>query len=504
MVNPNPFTRIRKLIRLGEKGGKKMKRQKVKIFVVGFWVFFLALVMMTPGVWAEKEYKITAVDFLKHKKVFDDPSPHLKTLTYKKVLPPEVYDKLKYDVEAMKKLWAELVGFRAPDVVGKIAPESKPGTYAYKDKEKYPGLKELMIPLHYEFFKPGGPPFAGNFPEIKVVPTRQYYWNLPSAKATKKYMGRTKLDDQGIIKEGTYVAGLPFPKPSGRFKANQILYNWIKTPFYWDNTYACSVNKGFTRTLRIDQDMLTENMNLRLKGRVEMEPYRWYDDRAKKLGESRGFNFCYLAPRDMYGNVISSVTYLDPDKFDLMMLYVNVLRRVRVMSATDIQDAIGGADYIYADKDGFGGKLSATIFPYKCEVIAEREYLVPVASLDGSEYMSSQGYEMRNYEWERRPMYVVKMTELDENFVYSYRIAYLDKETFTLNFIENYDQNGRLYRSMRGHRNFIPEMGQFGHGIGIAYDHLDLHTSFTCGFQLPAPWLKRSHIGLRGLVIRGK
>jgi hypothetical protein len=479
--------------------------QKVKIFGMCLLVFFLALAVMTPAVWAAEGFKVTAAEFGEHKKAFDDPRPYLTTLTYKKVLPPEVYAKLTYDVEAMKSLWAEIVGFRSSDVVGKIAPEIKPGTYSYRDKEKYPGIKELMIPLHYEvFFKPGGPPFAGNFPEIKVVPTRQYYWNLPSAKATKKYMGRSQLDDQGIIKEETYVAGLPFPRPSGKFKANQILYNLIKTPFYWDNTYSCSVNKGFTRTLRIDQDMLTESMSIRLKERVEMEPYGWFDERAKKLGEVKGFNFIYLAPRDMYGNVMSSVTYLDPDKFDLMMVYVNVLRRVRVLSATDIQDAIGGADYIYADKDGFGGKLSATIFPYKCEVIAEREYLVPSHTLDGSEYMSSKGYEMRNYEWERRPMYVVKMTQLDKGFVYSYRIAYVDKETFMLNFIENYDQKGRLYRSMRGHRDFIPEMGQFGVGIGLGYDHLDLHTSFTCGYQLPAPWVNRSHISLRGLVLRGK
>lgn len=478
--------------------------QKIKIFGTGLLVFFLALVMMTPAGWAVEQYKVTAVEFGEHKKTFDDPRPYLKTLPYKKVLPPEVYAKLTYDVEEMKKLWAEVVGFRAPDVVGKIAPEIKPGTYSYKDKEKYPGLKELMIPLHYEFFKPGEPPFPGCFREIKVVPTRQYYWNLPSAKATQKYMGGVQLDDRGIIKEETYVAGIPFPRPSGKFKANQILYNFIKTPFYWDDTYACSVNEGFTRTLKIDQDVITEALSLRLKGRVESEPYGWYDKRADKLGEIKGFNFYYLAPRDMYGNVISAVTYSDPDKFDLMMVYVNVLRRVRVLSSTDIQDAIGGADYIYADKDGFGGKLSATIFPYKCEVIAEREYLVPIASLDGSDYMSSQGYEMRNYKFERRPMYVVKMTQLDKSFVYSYRIAYVDKETFMINFIENYDQKGRIYRSMRGHRNFIPAMGQVGHGYGIAYDHLDQHTSYTIGFMHPAPWINRSHISLRGLVLKGK
>lgn len=478
---------------------------KVRIFIIHIMAFFLALGMLTPVVWAGEEFKITATEFLEHKKMFDDPRPYLKTLTYEKVLPPEVYAKMTYDMEAMKKLWSEVVGFKAPDVVGKIAPEIKPGTYSYKDKGKYPGLKELMIPLHYDmFFKPGGPPFAGNFPEIKVVPTRQYYWALPVAKATKEHMGRTQLDDQGIIKEETYVAGLPFPRPSGKFKATQVIYNWIKTPFGWDNIYSTSINKGFTRTLRIDIDMLADIMQIRLKGRTLIEPYGWYDDRAKKLGEQVAFNFFYLAPRDMYGNVMHSISYLDPDKFDLMMVYISALRRVRRMSTTDVQDAIGGADYIYADNNGFGQKLSHTIFPYKNEVIAEREYLVPTGTWDGSEYMSSEGYEIRNYQFERRPVYVVKMNQLDKHFVYTYRIVHFDKETGILRHIENYDRKGRLYRSVRGIRPFIPEMGMFGFGMGLGYDHLDLHTSFTQGFTIPAPWVSRSDVGLRGLVVKGK
>ena len=41
---------------------------------------------------------------------------------YQKIMPPEVYKKVTYDVEAMKRTWAEVVGFRSPDVVGKVVP----------------------------------------------------------------------------------------------------------------------------------------------------------------------------------------------------------------------------------------------------------------------------------------------------------------------------------------------------------------------------------------------
>ena len=459
---------------------------------------------MTPTLWAAGEFKITSKEWVKNKGLMDDPRPVLTTtLAYKKVLPPDLYAKLTYDVEEMKKLWAEVVGFRSPDQVGKIAPEIMPGTYSYKDKAKYPGLKELMIPMHYEFFKEGGPPLAGSYAEIKVVPTRQYYLSPPIAKATKEGMGRVQLDDDGIIKEETWVAGLPFPRPEGQFKANQVIYNWIKTPLFWDSMYATSVNKGFTRTLRVDQEMVANIMQITLKGRTRLEPFGEFDERAKKNGEYLQMNFFYQAPRDMYGNVLGMTSYMDPDKYDQMMLYINALRRVRLLSATDIQDAIGGADYAYVDNNGLGQKLSTTIFPYKNEIVAEREYLIPFSTWDESEYMNAKG-EIYNLEWERRPLYAVKMTQLDKNFVYSYRMVYIDKETGILVHVENYDQKGRLYRSTVGMRPFIPEMGAFAFGCGLARDHLDLHTSWTNGYMVPAPWLTRADVSLRGLVIKGK
>ena len=480
--------------------------KQVKIFVMCFLVLFLALNMMTPTLWAAEEYKVTAKELEEHKGMLDDPRPYMTTLTLKKVLPPDIYGKLTYDVEEMKKLWAECVGFRSPDEVGKIAPEIKPGTYSYKDKGKYPGLKELMIPLHYEeFFKPGGPPLAGCYPDIKVVPTRQYYWALPIAKATKEGMGRTQLDDKGLIKEETYVAGFPFPKPEGKFKANQVIYNWLKRYIGWESGYITATTRGFTRGLRIDQEMVSDASVVRFKGRVMIDPLGWYDERAKSIGEEMGFSFFYLAPRDMYGNVIGSVKYLDPNKYDQMMLYINALRRVRLMSATDIQDSIGGADVIYADSFGYSQKLSSTIFPYKCEVIAEREFLVPFATLDGSPYMSSKGAELHNYEWERRPMYVVKMTQLDKSFVYSHRILYIDKESFMLSDILNYDQKGRLYRSCIFTQAYYPEMGIFAYGGDyLMYDHLDKHTTFSRGFNTPTPWVGRKDLSMRGLVVKGK
>jgi len=466
---------------------------------------FLVLFIMTSSVWAgEKEYKITLGEWNKHKALFDDPRPLFKALGYKKVLPTEVYDKLTFDEEAMKRLWAEVVGFKAPDVVGKVAPEIKPGIYTYKDKGKYPGLKKLMYPDLYKRFNPGGPPHVGNIPEIKVVPTRQYYWALPIAEATKKHIGATQLDSQGYIKNDTYVAGFPFPMPSGNFKAKQIMYNWDKRYYHGENYYVIQQTKGYTKDLKEDFDGLSTWHSLRLHGRVLLEPYGWYDKRAEKMGEARSLVICHQAPRDLYGTAFSILTYLGRDDLDRTLIYIPVLRRIRKMSASDTQDAVGGQDIIYEDAEGFNRKLNPDRYPYKFEVIDEREYLIPAPSWDGSGYFSSKDFAFHNREFERRPTYVVKLTQLDKNYVYGHSILYIDKETFLLYHIENYDQKGRLYRTCDAMQAFIPQMGMFMTFDLLFRDHIDLHSVYSRLFVLPAPWVERKHVGMRSLVVKGK
>ncbi|MBT8339659.1 MAG: DUF1329 domain-containing protein [Desulfatitalea sp.] len=482
--------------------------KKVTVFVICIWAVTLAWAITAPTLWAAEEFSLVTVKaFQKNKAFYDDPRPLYLSdaINYKKILPPEVYAELTYDVEAMKKVWAENTGFRAPDVVGKIAPEIKPGTYSYKDKDKYPGLKALMSEYHYNRFIPGGPPFAGNFPEIKIVPTKQYYYALPIAQSTKKHMGQTQLDDKtGLIKEETYSAGYPFPKPEGRFKANQIYYNWLKRYCGWDSRYFIAETHGWTGSLREDSISINTGWILRLKGRV-MKPYGFFDDRAKAEVEDRGISVSYISPRDMYGNVISQILYPEPDKWDQMMLYIGNLRRVRIMSSTDVQDSVGGADLIYLDNDGCSQKLSDTIFPSKMEMVAELEMLLPT-NHTGSAYLTSpsKGVEFHNLEWERRPVYVIKMIQLDKNFVYSYRNLYLDKETLLLVFAENYDKRNRLYRTYESILTFDFDMGMPVMGCTLAMDHIDLHSVSGKGFTMPTPWVGREKVGLEYLFKKGK
>jgi hypothetical protein len=470
--------------------------EKVKILLIYSIALFLGLFILTPNAWSQ-EITLTHDDITRAKAVFDDPRPLYKELPLSKVLPSDRYRKLVHDPEAMKSAWADVLGFRAPDEVGKVAPEIKLGTYTYQDRDKYPGLKELMLPGVWEhYFKPGGPPFVGNFSEFKLVPTRQYYWSLPVARATKENMGRTKLDNQGYIIEDSYISGYPFPRPSGKFKAQQIVYNWKKRYSYGDSMTMYALPMGFNKRLKIDSEGAGFMTQIRFKGRAFLEPYGWFDKRAQERREDKGTLFAYLSPRDLYGNAFSITYYLDANKLDNFILYVSAIRRARKMSATDTQDNVGGQDGIYDDNEGFDQKLSPDHYPYKYELIAEREYLIPV-TLDGAPYINSKkGYEFTNLEFERRPMYVVQLTQLDKNYIYSKRVLYFDKETFNLLYTQNFDRKGRLYRVNFQNQAFFPEIGLTFMFDATQRDFVDLHSTYNRFFLIPTPWLQRDDVDI--------
>jgi hypothetical protein len=457
-----------------------------KQYFTGFIVCLFAVLLLPWTVVAQEipdssTYMRRPDEMEKHKKTLDDPRPWVKTWNDKVILPPALYSMIAADPEEMKKTWSEVLGFKAPDVVGKMHPDIKPGKYTYKDVQGNPAFKELMGDNLYDRIKPGAPPFAGNIPEFEIIPTRQYYLPLKVTEATKKNAGKTKLDAKGYVDYRTWEGGVPFPRPSGPFKAQQVANNAFT--FRQDREGGNGANYGhvlgFDRNLRQDMDNRYVSEALALAGRTFLPPYGWYDEEAKTRGELAIMTLSMLTPRDIAGMTILTTYYSDPNKADASVMYVPSLRRVRKMSTTDTQDPISGQDLIYDDQSGFMQKLSSTRYPYKYEV-EEREMLVAAPTLDGAEYCTSKGLEFRNIKMERRPIYVLKMTQTDPNYVYSKRIFYIDRETFSFYQVENYDRKGRLYRTFWTPYQFKPDTGMTTWGGYLLYrDHVDMHSNVT-------------------------
>ncbi len=475
-----------------------MKKKKT-VVLASLSFFFLLLVLPTPAAWAQEIYGYTMEDFLKAKANFDDPTHLFEKLPHSKVLPPEVWKEINYDQEEMKKLWPEVIGFKSPEVVGKIAPDIKPGKYTYQDKEKY-GFKELMPPELYERFKPGEPPLAANFSEITVIPTKQYYTALPYAKTTQEYMGKVKQYDDGYLDYSTYGGAFPFPRPSGPHKAQQVMYNHEKRYNAGESYHLMIQNLGFNERFEQDLDSVIEMHSMRVEGRCLFQPLGYYDERAKKEGESRLNVIRWRSPRDLFGMAYLNLTYDDPDKQHLNMMYIPAIRRIRKMSGTDVQDPLGGQDMCADDGDLFNQKLSRTRYPYEYKVIAEREYLFPSETTDGSGYFDSKTLEWRDYEFERRPVTVVELDQQDPNYIYSKRVIYFDRELLSLLLSVNYDQKGRLYRTLIIHNYFQPESGISYMQDTCYLDHIDSHSTLQRGHLFVDPSVNRENFSLKALI----
>ncbi|MBW1900853.1 MAG: DUF1329 domain-containing protein [Deltaproteobacteria bacterium] len=472
---------------------------------------FLTISLLPLSGWAEEklphpETYIPSCERKLVKAVFDDPTDLFAKKPFKDFVPPEIYGRLTFDQEKMKKEWAELIGFTALELVGKIAPEIKPGKYSYTDLEKYPGLKELIPQEFQRYFKPGGPPMTCNIPEFEIIPTRQFYSNLPNIEATKRNLGKTKLDKDGYIVKGSWEGGIPFPRPSGKFKAQQVFYNFFLRSHAFNMCWGIpAISIGFDRNLKIDKYSQTDVAKISWKGRTLFPPFGWMDKRAERNNEWFSYGYTMQEPRANRGTILVRMFYADPERADPSMIYIPSLRRIRKMAATDTQDPTG--DMCYDDQNMILQKITPNKYPYKFEIIAEREYLLPYAYGSAPVWIDSKNdYEVRGLTFMRRPTYVLQMTQMDHNYVYGRRIYFIDKEMFSCGINDNYDQKGQLYRvQCYLPFSFVPEGGwmvQYGSST-IQRDYIDLHSTIATTPTYPAPW-PRKRFNIQGIMRKAK
>jgi len=90
----------------------------------------LALLLAASTAWAIQNYHAPIKDVEAVKGTIDDPAPFYTDSQYYKVfIPDDVWKTIAHDPVESRAAWEKAVGFRAKDVVGKIAPEIKPGKY---------------------------------------------------------------------------------------------------------------------------------------------------------------------------------------------------------------------------------------------------------------------------------------------------------------------------------------------------------------------------------------
>jgi hypothetical protein len=317
----------------------------------------------------------------------------------------------------------------------------------------------------YRTFMPYGMQalFAGQYPwriqpgnTIEVGPTISI--KLPSRylNDTEKYSQSAKLRqvaNGGYVLDG-YVAGQPFPRPSGPLAAVELIYD------FWYQ-YRPYLQHGTSNGLLVDR----------------------YNNQTSSTVFSNNWKLTHISDpglpitspdsKGIYNSAFNEVLIPEQSKYTVALtlvpddvtrpqenyVFVPALRRSLRLSASARCSPLLGSDYVADDLSYFNGSIPD--FDYK--LLGEGNFLMmphftapPIQDAgvqDFPKYVYPVSYWPRPYvgKFEVRDMYVMEITPkvgvLGGNYCYSKRLLYIDKETMVGLWMDLWDHNGKFWKT---------------------------------------------------------
>ncbi len=283
---------------------------------------------------------------------------------------------------------------------------------------------------------------------LAVVPYKRIVVPKAYQEATEVNAGQVRLEGGGTRLEG-YVAGLPFPAVdlADPEVATKIMWNYYYRPYFTDD-YTWRNFAADTGVLNSDGGMTVErSYTVRLFGRLFYNG-RLYIDPKPELPNPDGIRYKeltgpILAPLDLKGVGSLSYRFLDLNEQDRTWLYTPTLRRVRRLSTSQRSDSVFGQD---TDLDSYYG-YSGNIAWMSWKFLGERKMLGSFHSLHSPvQWCPGRGDFAFCDVWEPRDVFVVEGISKLPQYAYSKRILYIDKETYSVLYMDAYDHSGRLWK----------------------------------------------------------
>jgi hypothetical protein len=275
----------------------------------------------------------------------------------------------------------------------------------------------------------------------QIVPPKGY------VAATEQYAKQAHLSENGVRLEG-YVAGLPFPAVdlNDPNVATKIMWNYYYRPYFtddyaWRNFSADtgSLNPGFGMTIE-------RTYAVRHFGRLFYNG-RLYVDPKPELPNPDGIRYKeltgpILTPFDLKGVGSLSYRFLDLEHQDDTWLYTPTLRRVRRLSTAQRSDSVFGQD---TDLDSYYG-YSGNIAWMSWRFLGEKEMLGAMHTQSPVQWCPGKGDFAFCDVWEPRKTLVVEGISKLPQYAYSKRILFIDKETYSVLYMDAYDRSGNLWK----------------------------------------------------------
>ena len=329
--------------------------------------------------------------------------------------------------------------------IGTATADVKPGDMITPDNASK--VKDLVSPG--VFYK------IGRGMTMKIVPTQRIDWPPPFKDATEKYSSQVRLTDdhRGIV---GFVAGQPFPliDANDPHVGAKIMWNNVFRPITSDDYdlrfFDCDTahGEGGTQRGQVEYFQVGHYMGYDLVGRTEVEPLPTDPD-FKLTGRLWVFGlYPLLAPQEIHGTGFIRWRYSDPNRGDDDWSLGGGSRRVRRLNESIMSTQTGAQEW---NPDHYSGFNAKTEF-YDYKYLGEKNLLACAHAAHSPEVRCATdgGTSACPEDWEMRHMYIVQvlprriqgkaMGALD-----SRTIIYMDSEMWFEPYIDEYDQQGRLW-----------------------------------------------------------
>jgi hypothetical protein len=297
--------------------------------------------------------------------------------------------------------------------------------------------------------------------EIPTRPTTSFALSENYQRATLENLGKTRLGEKPGELVG-FVAGRPFPHepdPADPRAGEKLAwnykygYNWgdsaAITPFYWN--FRNLESGALERRIRFSFHFLN------FMHRVDQEPIPEITPNPGQM--FRAIYAIAHEPFDVSNTQLLIYRYENDLKRDDSWLYLGFQRRVRRLATGQVTDSFLGTDLMIEDFEGYNGRISDykwtyldTVnvflpFYYHNDLETFDEELPPEP--DGYKYvaMGGQGKCFPLIHWQLRKAYRLQGEPLDPNHPLSKRVIYVDAQTFTLPYQDDYDRKGELWKT---------------------------------------------------------
>jgi hypothetical protein len=294
--------------------------------------------------------------------------------------------------------------------------------------------------------------------QIKVGP--QHSWTLPKpfVEATEKYGGQTRLLKQpdGRYELENYVAGVPFPNPSGPDKGTEIMAN----DTYKEQGYLVAVavelgNQGAFYT----KDRFGNYSPEIVDATYRQLAYNWQSDqgvpRVDPLAAGAWYSEWLMVEQPEQSKYTAALTLFWQDnlKDEDDYAFVPALRRSLRLSSTARCAPLLGSDMVKDDQRvGWNGGVGKFVGKWLRDqkLLTLEEMNGQAAGTFPGEYDGVLGWPKPSWgDWETRDTYVVdvrRIPELAPGYCYGSRVDYIDKQYYTNIAEDIYDTNLKLWK----------------------------------------------------------